>query len=142
MPINLKKFFKDLFYKKSNVIETEIQEGVPKVIEDSCVNTSHWTFVLALVAILIGAILVNLWIRFINNFTYHTLKLNPDSTTWALVIALLATGILILYISLVLDDDTSKAVKQSITGVSFIASMPALTGAMSIDMGNADTGGL
>jgi cytochrome c biogenesis protein CcdA len=142
MPINLKKFFKDLFYRKSNVIQTEIQNGIPKVIEDCCSDTSQWTFVLALVAILLGAVLVNLWIRVINNFTYHTLKLNPDSSIWALIIALIFTGILVLYIALVLDSDTSNAVKQNITGVSFVATMPALTGAMSIDMGNIDTGGL
>lgn len=141
MPINLKKFFKELFYKKSNVVETEIQQGVPKVIEECC-TTSHWTFVLALVAILLGSVLVNLWIRVINNFTYHTLKLNPDSTTWAFIIALLATGVLVLYVALVLDDDTSNSVKQSITGVSYAAVMPALTGAMSIDMNAVDTGGL
>ena len=142
MPINLKKFFKDLFYKKSNVIEAEITEtSIPKVVEDCC-NDSQWTFVLALVAILLGSVLVNLWIRVINNFTYHTLGLSPDSTIWALIIALTATGLLVLYVAIVLDDDTSKAVKQNITGVSYAAVMPAITGAMAIDMGAVDTGGL
>jgi hypothetical protein len=79
------------------------------------------TFVKALVAVIIGAVLVNLWIRVINNFTYHTLKLSPDSTFWAIMIALITTGLLVIYIIFILDDDTSCQIKQNITGVSFTA---------------------
>ena len=79
------------------------------------------TFVKALVAVIIGAVLVNLWIRVINNFTYHTLKLNPDSTFWAIMIALITTGLLVIYIIFILDEDTSCQIKQNITGVSFTA---------------------
>ena len=77
------------------------------------------TFVKALVAVIIGAVLVNLWIRVINNFTYHTLKLSSDSTFWAIMIALITTGLLVIYIIFILDDDTSCQIKQNITGVSF-----------------------
>jgi glycerol uptake facilitator-like aquaporin len=77
------------------------------------------TFVKALVAVIIGAVLVNLWIRVINNFTYYTLKLSPDSTFWAIMIALIMTGLLIIYIIFILDEDTSCQIKQNITGVSF-----------------------
>jgi hypothetical protein len=86
-------------------------------------------FVTALIAILLGSVLVNLWIRVINNFTYHTLKLNPDSTVWAIVIALIATGILVIYVIFVLDSDTSKQIRRTLTGVTFGASANSANGA-------------
>ncbi len=93
-----------------NKMENEIK---PKGCDDEIV------FIKALVAVLLGAVLVNLWIRFINNFTYHTLNLNPDSTFWAIIIALFFTGLLVIYIIFILDEDTSLQIRQSMTGVTY-----------------------
>ncbi len=99
--------------------------------EKSIADDENWNFILALVAILLGSVLVNLWIRVINNFAYQTLGLNQDSTFWALIIALFFTTILIVYIIFVLEDDLSKAVKQNMTGITVIgASIPAINSAM------------
>ncbi len=94
--------------------------------EKSIGDDENWNFVLALVAILLGSVLVNLWIRVINNFTYQTLGLNPDSTFWALLIALFFTTLLIVYIIVVLNDDLSKAVKQNMTGITVLGAIPAI----------------
>jgi len=88
----------------------------------------NWNFVTALVAILLGAVLVNLWIRVINNFAYQTLGLDQDSTFWALIVAVFFTMILIIYIIFVLDDDTGKCVKQSMTGIAVSGVIPAING--------------
>jgi hypothetical protein len=87
------------------------------------------TFIKALIAVLLGSVLVNLWIRVINNFTYHTLKLSQDSTMWAVIIAVLATTILVIYIIFILDEDSGCQVKQQMTGVSFVAA-PNITAQM------------
>lgn len=138
MPFNLK----ELLYRKINVATQLIKKTTPSSAEKDTgvVDTTHWTFVLALVAILLGSVLVNLWIRVINNFTYQTLGLSPDSTIWALIIALTMTTILVVYIIIVLDDDTGCAVKQNITGVSFTGAVPGITGAMALDLDTFNDG--
>ena len=60
-------------------------------------NYDNSDFIKALAAILLGSVLVNLWIRVINNFTYQFLNLNQESTFWAFMIAIFFTGLLILY---------------------------------------------
>ena len=133
MPFNIKK----ILYRKLNVaISLRENKTIPSSIEkdNELIDTTHWTFVLALVAILLGSVLVNLWIRVINNFTYQTLGLKQESTFWALVIAMTMTAVLVVYIIMVLDDNTSCAVKQNITGVAFASSVPAITGAMTLDL--------
>lgn len=132
MPFN----FKELLYRKLNIVTQQVKNISVK--KDDIVDTTHWTFVLALIAILIGSVLVNLWIRVINNFTYQTLGLNQDSTIWALIIALVMTTVLVVYIIIVLDDDTGCAVKQNMTGVSFAGSAAAITGGMAIDLNTFD----
>lgn len=87
------------------------------------------TFIKALIAVLLGSVLVNLWIRVINNFTYHTLRLCQDSTFWAVIIAVVATGLLVIYIIFILDENSSCQVKQQMTGVSFVAA-PNITAQM------------
>ena len=82
----------------------------------STITTSQ--FILALVAVLLGAILVNLWIRVINNFNFNFLGLNQDSFWWTLLIALIFTGILVAYIAIAFDDDTSNQIKSKISGLS------------------------
>jgi hypothetical protein len=103
-------------------------ENIRKGCDDEIV------FVKALVAVLLGAVLVNLWIRVINNFTYHTLNLSPDSTFWAIIIALFCTGLLIIYIIFILDEDTSLQIRQNMTGVTYAT----ITG-INNNMMNVDT---
>jgi len=86
---------------------------------DADCDDKKFLFVKALIAIILGSVLVNLWIRVINNFTYHTLKLSPDSTTWAIIIALIATSFLVIYVIFILDNDTSVQVRHTLTGVAF-----------------------
>jgi len=124
----------------SSLIEENLKFSSPAGEPKGDCPATHWTFVKALVAILLGSILVNLWIRVINNLTYHALKLNPDSFVWALVIALLFSGFLVLYIAVILDENTSVQVRQTMTGVAFVGSTAGFTGQnTSIDMiGGAD----
>jgi hypothetical protein len=96
--------------------------------EKGIADDENWNFVTALVAILLGAVLVNLWIRVINNFVYHTLGLDQDSTFWALLAAVFFTIVLIVYIIFVLDDNTGKSVKQSMTGIAVSGVIPAING--------------
>jgi ABC-type uncharacterized transport system fused permease/ATPase subunit len=93
-------------------------------------DDENWNFVLALVAILLGSALVNLWIRVINNFAYSTLGLSKDSFFWALLIALFFTTVLIVYIIIVLDDNVGKAVKQNMTGITILSAVPAINSGM------------
>lgn len=85
-------------------------------------DDSNFTFITALVAIILGSLLTVLWVRFINNFTFNFLKLNQDSTLVTLVIALIATGVLIIYIVFILDDETSTYIKSHLTGIAFTGS--------------------
>lgn len=112
------------------------QEILNKVFkEKSIADDENWNFILALIAILLGSILVHLWIRVINNFAFQTLGLNQDSTFWTFIIALFFTTILVVYIIFVLEDDVSKSVKRNMTGITTIsASIPAISSAM-IDTG-------
>ena len=89
------------------------------VDEKNCVNPSFGAFVAALCAVLLGAVLVNLWIRVINNFAYNFLGLNENSFVWSLIVALIATGILVLYITTILEENLSNQVKSNITGLTF-----------------------
>lgn len=91
----------------------EVEKG------NSCNTNKNVLFIKALIAVLIGALLVQLWVRFVNNFTFQTLKLNPDSTFWTLLIALFFTGLLVIYVIFILDEETGKQIRERITGVSF-----------------------
>lgn len=88
--------------------------------QNDCNGISVGNFTLALVAILGGSILVVLWVRFINNFTFQFLKLNEDSTLIAFVIALIGTGVLVAYI-FILDDSVSGQLKRHLSGLNFAA---------------------
>ncbi len=59
---------------------------------------SQQIFTLIFLAIVIGWILVSLWSRTLDNFTYGLLGLNPDSTWDAIIIALAVT---IIFIALI-----------------------------------------
>lgn len=115
--MSFKDFLKRIFHNKKDV-------------EKSVSVDENWSFVTALVAIILSSVLVNLWIRVINNFTTHTLGLNPDSTGWALLAAAFFTVILVVYVIIILDEDTSKAVKQSMTGITVMGVVPMMTGGM------------
>ena len=88
--------------------------------QNDCDSISVGTFTLALVAILGGSILVVLWVRFINNFTFHFLKLNENSALISFLIAIIATGVLVGYI-FILDDSVSGQLKSHMSGLSFAA---------------------
>nr|QBK90711.1 MAG: hypothetical protein LCPAC201_00120 [Pithovirus LCPAC201] len=62
------------------------------------VSFSQQIFTLIFLAIVIGWILVALWSRTLDNFTYGLLGLNPDSTWDAVIIALAIT---IIFIALI-----------------------------------------
>lgn len=86
--------------------------------QNNCDGISVGTFTLALVAILGGSILVVLWVRFINNFTFQFLKLNENSALISFLIAIIATGVLVGYI-FILDDSVSGQLKSHMSGLSF-----------------------
>jgi len=113
----------------TNDTSSLIKSGAPKLLKASktsaltevikTCNPSFGAFIAALVAVLLGAVLVNLWIRVINNFAYNFLNLNENSFFWALIVALIATGLLILYITTILEENLSNQVKSNLTGVAF-----------------------
>jgi hypothetical protein len=94
------------------------QNILTKDEEDSILNTN---FIKALVAIIIASIIVPLWVRFIINFSTNVFNLNPDSARWSFLIALFFTGFLILYVVLILDEDTKRSVQGTIAGISSIS---------------------
>jgi len=96
------------------------ENGDIKPKADNC-GISLSTFVLALAAVLLGAILVNLWIRVINNLAYNLLGYNPDSFFVALIVALLATGVLVAYIFIAFDDENGNQIKAQLTGLGFVS---------------------
>lgn len=59
---------------------------------------TNLTFVETLFVILLGWILVALWQRLIDNFTFNTLGLNEDSAYHTFIIALVATIIFVIFI--------------------------------------------
>jgi len=103
---------------KSDNSKSENGDIKPK--GDNC-GISLSTFVLALAAVLLGAVLVNLWIRVINNLAYNLLGYNPDSFWVALIVALLATGVLVAYIFIAFDDDHGNQLKAQLTGLGFVS---------------------
>ena len=56
------------------------------------------TYIEMLVVIILGWILVALWQRCIDNFTFNSLKLNKDSTYHTFIIALVSTIIFISFV--------------------------------------------
>jgi uncharacterized membrane protein len=71
---------------------------------------------------LLLSVLANIWIRVINNFTFKYLNLNQDSFWWALLIAIVLTGIFVSYIFLAFDEDNGNALKTRIVGLNFAGS--------------------
>lgn len=59
---------------------------------------SELTLVETLVVIIIGWILVALWQRFIDNFTFNTLGLNEDSSYHTFIIAIAMSVIFIVFL--------------------------------------------
>ena len=55
-------------------------------------------FIVIFIAILIGWILIALWSRVLDNFTYGYLGLNPDSTWDTILIAIVFTILLVIFI--------------------------------------------
>lgn len=68
------------------------------------------TFTQLLAAVLIGWILVELWVRAIDNFTFNCLGLDRNSPMQTFLIALILTGLFIGYVMMIGDDeDTAKS---------------------------------
>jgi len=57
----------------------------------------EFSFVELLIIIVVGWVLVALWQRVVENFAYGTLGLNKDSALHALVVALTATVLFLVY---------------------------------------------
>lgn len=55
---------------------------------------NQWLFIIIFLLIVFAWITVDLWGRFINNLTFVTLKLSPNSTLHTFIIALVVTLIL------------------------------------------------
>jgi len=55
---------------------------------------NQWLFIIIFLLIVFAWITIDLWGRFINNLTFITLKLDPNSTLHTFVIALVVTLIL------------------------------------------------
>ncbi len=91
---------------------------------DTCLSNDG-QFIKALLAIVLAALIVNLWLRVINNFFFHFLNLSQESLLWALFIALLFTGLLIIYIVFILDEETSLSVKRNLTGIAAVSAANA-----------------
>lgn len=104
--------------------EQSLESKIPK--NDNC-GISFWVFFAALFAILLVSVLANIWIRVINNFAFNYLNLNQDSFWWALVVALVLTGIFIGYIFLAFDEDNGNALRTRIVGLNFGGSAAANT---------------
>lgn len=58
--------------------------------------TGYGVFAAVIVLLLVSWSLVTFWQRFLENFVYNTLGLDPESTTMALLIALGTTGAFLL----------------------------------------------
>jgi len=70
---------------------------------------SETTFVQLLAAILIGWILVDLWVRVIENLAYRTMGLDIDSTYHTFLVAVAVTLLFVLYVRLFNDDKGQMA---------------------------------
>lgn len=76
---------------------------------------SELNFVEVLLAIILGWILVDLWQRCIDNFTFNTLKLNKNSTYHTFVIAAIATTIFLVF-TFTFENIFGNLVEQDIEG--------------------------
>lgn len=61
-------------------------------------SISSFTFIEALVLIVVGWILITLWERFVLNVFYQKLKFNPKSTMQTFAIALTVTAIFLIFL--------------------------------------------
>lgn len=78
-------------------------------------------FIEVLFIIVVGWILVALWQRVIDNFTFQTLKLRRESTYDTIIIALTVTLLFIIFVFLyqgmfsdILETDTANALKPPV----------------------------
>lgn len=72
-------------------------------------------FVWLFFIIIFSWILIDLWGKVINNFTYTTLRMNPEGTWDALIIACTVTAIFL--VTLYYLGDTGDKLKENMTGV-------------------------
>lgn len=104
-----------------------ITSSTPKVlnsvdavgIKGDCRN-ENIDFVKALIAITLVSILVSIWSRVVINFTSYTLGFG-EHNTWAFaMVALVLTVILIIYVLIILDTETSKSVRATLVGAGIV----------------------
>ncbi len=82
----------DAFFNLAPPINMTVEEGSTSV---SLAN-SEITFITVVLAIVVAWILVALWTRVIENFTFGTLRLDGDSSWHALIVALTITVIFLV----------------------------------------------
>lgn len=104
---------------ETNSLIKKIKSGFTSITSKEDCTISQGQFILALAAVLLASVLVNLWIRVINNFAFNFLKLDQDSLFWSLIVALIATGILVLFLVIAFDENTSNQIKGNLTGLTF-----------------------
>ena len=76
---------------------------------------NKFSFVEVLLTIILAWILVDLYGKAINTFTYSFLSLNPENAWHAFVIAITATGILLAFIFT--NKDISDRLEQSLSNM-------------------------
>lgn len=89
----------------------------PVIIDNIAMKrAANLTFIEVLFAIVIAWLLVSLWEKVIENLAYHTIGLNPDSTTHSFIVALTVTIIFVAY-ALLFNDATGGIIEGNITSI-------------------------
>jgi hypothetical protein len=88
----------------------------PVIIDNIAMKrAANLTFIEVLFAIVIAWLMVALWEKVIDNLAYHTIGLNPNSTTHSFMVALTVTVIFIAY-ALLFNDATGGIIEGNIEG--------------------------
>lgn len=85
---------------------------------------------LSLLLILYSWVLIDCWGRFLNNFTFSLLKLNPDSTFDTLMIALCLTFIIFcsaVYLKIIDEDSDENSKHEVITNMFSVLNRESVT---------------
>ena len=102
-----------------NTSVTPSNDAVGITPKGDCRN-ENIDFVKALIAITLVSILVSIWSRAVINFTSYTLGFG-EHNTWAFaMVALVLTVILIIYVLIILDTETSKSVRATLVGAGIV----------------------
>lgn len=88
----------DAFFNLAPPTNMSVDESTGPKDNGSSQTNSEVTFITVVLAIVVAWILVALWTRVIENFTFGTLHLNGDSAWHALIVALTVTVVFIVTI--------------------------------------------